>query len=280
VTVWVCGRCGNEYPDTVHPPAGACAICADEREALPPDGQRWTSHEEIAAETRVVVEFLEPDLYAVTTVHEVGIGQRGLLVRTPEGNLLWEPPGHLDQHSIDTIAGLGGVAVISASHPHLVGAAVSWSHALGHPPVLRAAADRDWVLRPDPVVRLWSDTVQVLPGLTLVPCGGHFAGSGVCHWSAGADGRGVLLTGDTVAVGGDRRSVSAMRSYVNDIPLPGRAIHAITAALAPYRYDRIYGGFDHIDTDARRIVADSFSRYLSWLNGDPLEQATDSPYRP
>lgn len=72
-----------------------------------------------------------------------------------------------------------------------------------------------------------------------------------------------------------RREGDTGRRWIRD----GRAIHAITAALAPYRYDRIYGGFDHIDTDARRIVADSFSRYLSWLNGDPLEQATDSPRR-
>ncbi len=33
---------------------------------------------------------MEPDLYAIGTTPEFGIGQRALLVRTPHGNLLWD----------------------------------------------------------------------------------------------------------------------------------------------------------------------------------------------
>ena len=108
----------------------------------------------------------------------------------------------------------------------------------------------------------------MLPGVTFLQCGGHFAGSSVAHWSAGADGRGALLTGDTIAIGADRASVSAMRSYVNRIPLPERAIRSILAAVETRPYDRLYGAFDIIDAGARLIVETSLARHIAWLRGD------------
>ncbi|GLY32272.1 hypothetical protein [Kineosporia sp. NBRC 101731] len=274
MTTWICSTCGLEHPDTEHPPE-TCAICEDERQYVPDSGQSWTTHRALAeAGHRVSVQELEPDLYAVRCSPRFAIGQRGLLLRTPQGNLLWEPPGVFDAAAVAAIQDLGGAAVITASHPHLVGASVSYSHALGDVPVLVAEADRAWVRRPDPVVQFWGGTREVLPGVKLLECGGHFAGSAVAHWAAGAQGRGVLLTGDTIFVGGDRASVSAMRSYVNLIPLPAPAIRRIRETVAPYAFDRLYGGFDHavIDTGAHRVVVDSLTRYLGWIGGELVPQ--------
>src|SRR4029453_14724840 len=47
-----------------------------------------------------------------------------------------------------------------------------------------------WVARPDPSIRPWSGTLEVLPGVTLSQPGGHFPGSAIVHWAAGAEGRG------------------------------------------------------------------------------------------
>ena len=285
VTTWICATCGIEHPDTPAPPPHACAICSDERQYVPAAGQSWTTHDALLATGhRVHVEELEPDLFAVRSEPEFAIGQRGLLVRTKVGNLQWEPPGVLDPAAVAALRELGPVVAITASHPHLVGASVSYSHALGHIPVLVAEADRPWVLRPDPVVQFWSGTRPVLPGVTLVQCGGHFVGSAVAHWAAGADGRGVLLSGDTIAVSADRASVNAMRSYVNRIPLPERSIRRIRDAVAGYSYDRLYGGFDGqlIDTGAEQVVAASFDRYVGWLSDALLpadEEALPTPTR-
>lgn len=189
-------------------------------------------------------------------------------MRTPAGNLLGEPPGFLDAAAVETVRALGGVSLISASHPHLTGASIQWSHAFGRVPVLVAFADRQWIRRPDDAIALWCDTLEVLPGLTFLQCGGHFAGSSVAHWARGAEGRGALLTGDTIAVGADGASVNAMRSYVNNIPLPERAIRRILAIVAPYRYDRIYGAFRSIAANAEPIVSTTLDRYIAWLRGD------------
>lgn len=268
MTIWTCAGCGIEHPAAPSPPP-ACEICLDERQFVPQGGQRWTTQQEMAAAGyRSDVHELEPDLYAITVSPELAIGQRALLVRTAAGNLLWEPPALLDDNAIDQVAALGGVHVVSASHPHLTGASIQWSHAFDRAPVLVAAADRHWIRRPDPVIQLWSGEENVLPGVTFIQCGGHFPGSSVAHWAAGADGRGALLTGDTIAIGADRASVNVMRSYVNRIPLPERAVRRVLAAVEPYPYDRIYGAFGVLPDNAEDIVRRSLDRYIAWIRGD------------
>jgi hypothetical protein len=268
MTIWSCATCGIEHPDTENAPA-VCAICSDERQFVPATGQRWTTQAQMAAEGyRTSVEQLERDLYALTVEPELAIGQRGLIVRTPGGNLLWEPPGYLDQEAIEAVRDLGGLTAVSASHPHLTGASIQWSHAFGGVPVLVAAADRAWIRRPDPVIELWAGVRHVLRGITFIQCGGHFAGSAVAHWTPGAGGRGALLTGDTIAIGADRASVNVMRSYVNNIPLPERAVRRIMAAIDPYPYDRLYGAFRRLDADARVLVTATLERYITWLRGE------------
>ena len=272
MTIWTCATCGIEHPDSDHPPE-SCAICEDERQWVPASGQRWTTHAEMAAAGyRTRIEQVEPDLYALTVEPEVGIGQRSLLVCTPAGNLLWEPPGFLDADAVEAVSDLGGISLVSASHPHLTGASIQWSHAFDRVPVLVASADRQWIRRPDDVIELWAGTREVLPGLTFVQCGGHFAGSSIAHWAPGADGRGCLLVGDTIGLGADQKSVNAMRSYVNNIPLPERSIRRILTALAPYSYDRIYGAFRVMEAGAKPIVNNSLEHYIAWLRGDVRDE--------
>ncbi len=267
MTIWTCATCAIEHPDTPEPPV-VCEICSDERQWVPASGQRWTTREELAAAGhRVTVTELEPGLHAVEAVPELGIGQRGLLVQTDHGNLLWEPPGFIDDAGIAAVRALGGVAVVSASHPHLTGSSIQWSHAFGRVPVLVAAADRQWIRRPDPVIRLWENVEELLPGLAMHQCGGHFAGSSVVRWPSGSQGRGALLTGDTIAIGRDRKSVNAMRSYVNNIPLPARAIRRIMDTVAPLAFDRMYGAFAVIDSGAKDITAPTLQRYIDWVDG-------------
>ena len=271
MTIWTCANCAIEHPDT-DAPALICEICADERQYLPVGGQRWATREELLAEGyRVAVEELETDLFSVEAVPRLGIGQRGLLVRTAHGNVLWEPPGLVDDAAVAAIEALGGVAAVTASHPHLTGSSIQWSHAFGGAPVYVAAADAQWIRRPDPVITLWDGAVDVLPGLTMHQCGGHFAGSSVLHWPDGAAGRGALLTGDTVAVGADRASVNVMRSFVNNIPLPEVAVQRILDTVMGLRFDRLYGAFGIIDATARPVVGWSLRRYIDWLRGTPPE---------
>ncbi|WP_020573780.1 hypothetical protein [Actinopolymorpha alba] len=269
MTVWICATCAVEYADTAEPPS-SCPICSDERQYVPASGQRWTTLPELsAAGHRTQLSEVEPGLYGITVEPQVGIGQRALLVQTPGGNLLWDPVGFVDRAAVDRINGLGGLAGIAASHPHMFGVQVEWSRAFGGVPVYVAEADKEWLGRTDEAVRFWSGTHEPLPGLTFVQAGGHFRGSAVAHWPAGAEGRGVLLSGDTIAPAVDRRWVTFMRSYPNSIPLSQGAVEQIVGRLEPYAYDRLYGNFAGVvEIDAKAAVRRSADRYIGWIRGD------------
>ncbi len=117
---------------------------------------------------------------------------------------------------------------------------------------------------------LEGETRQLLDGVTLLRLGGHFAGGTVLHWKGGANGRGVVLSGDILQVVSDRRYVSFMRSYPNLIPLPARTVRRIADALKPYRFERIHGAWwDRVvDSDAEAAVARSAERYINALRAE------------
>jgi hypothetical protein len=86
----------------------------------------------------------------------------------------------------------------------------------------------------------------------------------VLHWSGGGGGHGVLLTGDVLQVGQDRKSVSFMYSYPNYIPLDAASVRRIGAAVEPYGFDQLYGAWweRNILSGAKEIVQRSIQRYL------------------
>lgn len=268
---WICPTCGAHHPPAPSPPPH-CRICADERQYVSPDGQRWTTLARLADEGhRSDVREVEPGLLGIGTEPRVGVGQRGLLVCTDAGNLLWDPPAFLDEAALQAVREAGGLRAVSASHPHMYGALVEWSRAFDAPAVL-AADDLPWLMRtPDRPVDAWAVAREVLPGVTLIQCGGHFRGSAVVHWARGADGHGALLTGDTIFVAPGEDRVTFMWSAPNRLPLSAGAVRAIAAAVAPYRYERIYGGWwsPVIRRDAGAVVERSATRYLELLEATP-----------
>ena len=265
---WICANCGNHYPDTSNPPA-SCKICSDERQWVPKSGQRWTTHQDLAADgSHCQVWEEEPGLLGIGVTPTVGIGQRALLVRTDQGNLLWDPPGYLDDDAIARVGEAGGLRAVTASHPHFYGAMAEWAHAFGAD-VLVPEADAAWVTQPDPAIRTWAGRLAVLPGVTLVQCGGHFPGSAVVHWAAGAGGAGALLTGDTIFVTPGEDRVSFIWSAPNRLPLPEPLIRGILDAVRPFPFDRIYGGWaPTIRSGARQALEASAGRYIQFLRGE------------
>jgi hypothetical protein len=132
-------------------------------------------------------------------------------------------------------------------------------------------------MRPDPRNKYWSgDTLRLAEGLTLIRCGGHFAGGTVLHWARGADGRGILLTGDIIAVNQDRKTVTFMYSYPNYIPLPPATVERITGAVEPYAFEQIYGAFwdRNILRNAKEAVRYSARRYVDAVRGIGLTRET------
>lgn len=266
--IWVCPQCGANFPPSESPPP-RCPLCEDERQWVPPDGQRWATMPGLADEGyRTEVRDVEPGLLGVGVDPPIGVGQRGLLVQTEEGNLLWDPPPFIDEAAIAAVARAGPLRVVSASHPHMYGAMVEWSRALDADVVL-PEADAGWLMRPEASVRRWAGAAAVLPGVTLVQCGGHFPGSAVLHWAAGADGRGVLFCGDTLFVTPGEDRLTFVYSAPNRLPLSERAVQGVVDSVAPYAFDRVYGGWwtPVLRRDAQAVLDRSARRYIELLRG-------------
>jgi hypothetical protein len=262
-TAFICATCGAQYPPSAEPPA-ACAICADERQYVGWGGQKWTTLAELRAEHRADIRAEEPGLTGIGSKPAFAIGQRALLVETAEGNVLWDCLAPFDDEVLEEVRARGGIAGIAISHPHYYTTMADWSHAFDAP-IHLAAADREWVTRPEPAIELWDgDRLDLPGGLTLLRLGGHFAGGTVLHWPAGAEGRGALLCGDILQVVADRRWVSFMRSYPNLIPLPAAKVEAMAAALEPWEFDRVYGAWFGrvIASDGHDAVRRSAARYV------------------
>jgi hypothetical protein len=262
---YVCVTCGVQFAPAIDAPQ-RCPICEDERQYVGWIGQQWTTLDDLRRERRNLVRD-DLGLVGFGTEPSFAIGQRALLVHSPEGNLLWDCITLIDDATVEAVRNLGGIRAIAISHPHYYSSMVEWSRAFDAP-VLLHAADRDWVLRPDQCIDFWSgETKSLWDGMTLIRAGGHFAGGTVLHWPAGADGRGAVLSGDILQVTQDRRWVSFMYSYPNYIPLAGAEVDRILAAVEPFEFDRIYGAWwdRNVTSDAKNAVRRSAKRYKAAL---------------
>jgi hypothetical protein len=264
VTAFICITCGTQFPPAASAPA-ECPVCSDSRQYVGLDGQQWTTLDALRDTHRNVMLAEESSVHSIHTQPGFAIGQRAFLIATPQGNVLWDCITLLDPPVIEAVGRLGGIAAIAISHPHYYTTMIEWSRQFDHAPIYLHEADRQWVMRPDPVIRYWSGASLELPGaLTLVHTPGHFAGYQVLHWAAGAGGQGVLFSGDQPQVCLDTRWVSFMYSYPNYIPLGPGAVTDIVARLDPYPFDRIYGAFPKrtVASNAQAILKNSAARYL------------------
>ena len=264
---YICSTCGVQYAESAAPPS-ECPICLDPRQYVGWQGQRWTTMDDLIRDgykndLRPEIPD-EPNLLGIGITPSFTIGQRALLVQTPNGNVLYDCVSLLDDDAIAEIERRGGIACICFSHPHFYDSMVEYSRAFDAP-IIIPEADREHVMRPDPAIEYWDGSpLELLPGATLIQCGGHFDGSAVLHWRDGADGKGALLVGDSITVVPDRRFVSFMTSYPNLIPMSESKIRGILSSVEPYQFDRIYGGWwdRNVMSGAKEAVARSAERYI------------------
>ncbi len=266
---WICLTCGTQYPASQTSPQG-CPICLDQRQYVRHAGQAWTTMAAMQQDGfHNTLRPLEPGLTGIGTEPSFAIAQRALLVQTQQGNVLWDCVSLLDDETVAAIQRLGGIAAIALSHPHFYSSMVAWAERF-EVRIYVHETNRPWVMRQSERITFWTGgTYPLFDDLTLVRLGGHFPGSTVLHWAHAADGKGVLLTGDTIMVVPDWEWVSFMWSYPNLIPLPAAEVRRIADSIVPYEFDRLYSSWYDclILKDAHSAVQRSADRYIQALEG-------------
>lgn len=273
-TVFICQTCGTQYPPRETPPR-MCPVCADDRQYIPPEGQQWTTLEDIQSTHTNRFEEVEPGVTRIVTEPHFGIGQQAYLIETPHGNILWDCIALIDDETVADIQRRGGIAGIAISHAHYYTSMVDWSRMLGDIPVWLHAANRGWVMRPDDAIHFFNDdTFEPLQGLTIIRTGGHFPGAMVLHREGidsdvPAQRDGVLFSGDVISIVADPNWVTFMYSYPNRIPLDPATVRRMADLVASYPFERIHDAFDkHVVADGSAVVERSADRYIRHILGE------------
>ncbi|MBB1201826.1 MBL fold metallo-hydrolase [Enterobacteriaceae bacterium 89] len=259
----LCKACGTSYGVTDSHP-DRCPICEDERQYVPASGQQWIDLTTLCATHTNKWQQLDVDLLSVRTVPDFAINQRAFILRTPEGNILWDCIATLDDATKTLITALGGLKAIAISHPHYYSTMQDWAEAFDAPIYLHAS-DREWVMRGSSRIVFWEgETLELTSDVSVIRLGGHFAGGCVLHW---ARGEGVVLSGDIVQVTPGAHAVSFMWSYPNMLPLPAATVSDIIHRLSKVKFKQLYGAFEgrNIRENADEIVRRSGEKYISCL---------------
>lgn len=258
MTPFVCATCGTWFAESSAPPT-TCPICEDDRQYVPREGQQWTIPKALSAAYENRIE--EDDgVMGIGMMPAFAINQRCAIIEAVAGRVLWEATSLVTRDAAEAILADGPIAAIAISHPHFYAAMHEWADALGTK-IFLPEIDRVWIQRPSHRITFWDgESIELLPGVTLIRCGGHFEGSSVLHWQDYNCPEGALFVGDTLQVAADRKRVSAMHSYPNAIPLSSREICAIEASLNGLDFEKVYGF-----TWGRNILSDGKGRVVQSL---------------
>lgn len=263
----ICTACGTQFPTADRQSLKTCFICDDPRQFTPPTGQSFTTLSSIQSSDHhnIWTPFLDDENFiSITTQPKVAIGQRCILIKTPQGNVLWDCITLLDEGTITKIRALGGLKAVVISHPHYYTTHLLWARTFNCP-VYISTEDRQWLAQTSSSHQIFLKETEVETelkidhvgtGLMMLKLGGHFPGSLVVLYKS------RLLVADTLvstpsglsnfsvdALGIPRERPAGMNSYVfmwsipNMIPLPPKELTRMWGVLRKYGWRSTHGAF-------------------------------------
>ncbi|GAB3959857.1 MBL fold metallo-hydrolase [Spirosoma harenae] len=262
----ICATCGTQFP-VDKPLPELCPICNDDRQYIGDNGQQWTSLATLAQTRTIRFSQAAENLYDLRISPAFAIGQRAFLILSVNGNILWDCLPFIDEPTVAFIRSVGGLKAIAISHPHYYSIMAEWARIFDCPIYIHQH-DAEWVQNPTPHRQFWTGNEKELwDGIRIINVEGHFPGSCVCYLP-GKSTPASLLTGDSIYVARDRKTVTFMYSYPNHIPLSKKAIEQIRDRLKAFEFDRIYGAFEWmtIPENGRAIFETSIQRYLQIIS--------------
>lgn len=283
----ICTTCGTQFPTTDRKALTTCHICDDPRQFVPPAGQSFTTLAEISKTHENEFTPYEADerMISIRTVPKFAIGQRAILLRTPEGNVLWDCVTLLDEETVRRVNELGGLKAIVISHPHYYSTHVEWARAFGCP-VYISAEDKSWTTMSSSHQQLITSTeTEILDtGIKAIKLGGHFPGSLVLLFASHLLIADTLVTTpsglgkwDVDALGEKRAKPPGLNTFAflwsipNMIPLSVGEMGRMWGVLKGYEFGSTHGAFegmDVVDEGVKGRVLESMRIQARFMGGE------------
>lgn len=244
LTPYHCRNCG--YWQRLFEPPKTCPMCLDARHVVPTDAWIFRPAEQAHDDFPMHWEELLPGLWRFWNDPVDGIGSHSYLVCEPAGNVLFEGAAIYSEAAIAQIEALGGVRFVSASHPHSYGALWQIQDHFDAGVALQTE-DFAWsgAFR---VTHPFDAYLELVPGLTLIHTGVHFAGHAVLHDAK----RGILFCGDALKFEfdpGDPRvatTISTHKAFVRGVPLTVSETRHYKAIFSALAFTKTYTPFEQV----------------------------------
>lgn len=256
----ICHTCGTWYPMNNHP--DTCVICSDERQYVPEEGQIWTTPGHLHRKHSLKLHKIKDHLYEFEINPMFAIGQRAVLVMSPQGNILWDCIPMLDEMAIEFINSKGGLKAIAFSHPHFYSNMNEWAGTFNCPIYIHKN-DEEHIVMKGPHLKLWEgDEMELWDGMRLLLIGGHFAGSSILHVPFLSE-KGSIICGDTLFLSPSKKHFSMHWSSPNRIPLPLSEMKRLRSRFNDIPFDAFYGYVrtQNLESDVKKIFEESMARY-------------------
>lgn len=258
---YLCDHCGYWQRYFATPPA--CPMCLDARHVVPQDGWRFWTREAAQARFPCHWQEVEPGVWRFWNEPVGGIGPTAYLIQTQHGNMGFEGCPVFSEAALRQIETLGGIRVLSASHPHAYGAIWQLQDRFD-PELALHPGDLAWsqALR---VTWPWDDALEPIPGLELRLTAGHFAGHAVLF----DRGRRILFCGDALKFEmdpADRRravAISAHKAFVRGVPLTPDELRRYRVVFASLDFRQTWTPFEQAANSGRAEALALIDRMLA-----------------
>lgn len=244
-----CVNCGSWQEYFAAPPL--CFVCSDVRNALPDDGWKFVSANEMRERERggeIVCTWREitKDVWMFTNSPQIGIGSSGYLIVRERGNIAFEAAGWYTRAALEQIEKLGGINFLSASHPHGFGAI--WQlEKESEPEFVAFHKDAVQFTKALHVNFVFDDVLEIDDSASLHFVGGHYEGHSVLYLKP----QKMLFCGDALKFdlddAGKTVGVSCHKAFHKQIPLSRGEVEHYKRVIGALEFRQACTPFEYSD---------------------------------
>lgn len=259
LTKYACSHCGTWQPWFADELPLACPVCTDVRNALPEDGWDFRRLDQVQSALRTTWEEAYPGIIGFRCTPGFGLGGSGWLILRKEGNIAFEAAPFYTEEALAAIQQLGGIAILSSSHPHAFGAL--WQLQERFNPEVILHRDALQFTKAFRVTWPADDFHRFAQDLSLRHIGGHYEGHSLLY----EERLDAVFCGDALKIEFDEdkpAAISCHKGFHYRIPLSHDELRHYHKVFSQLEFSRVFTPFDYAEGVTREHCLRLFEELL------------------